>query len=92
MRTAVVPPIIECMKTTVDIPTALYRRSRSIAAARGVSFRTFLTEALQEKVLHGDMRAWTDSFGALSSAHDALAEVERAISFVRRPSNEPARL
>ena len=79
------------MKTTVDIPTALYRRSRSIAAARGVSFRTFLTEALQEKVLHGDVRAWTDSFGALASDPDALAEVERIAESARRRRDEPTR-
>lgn len=84
MQSAAFEPIIDDMKTTVDIPTALYRHSRSIAAARGVSFRTFLTEALQEKVLHGDVRAWTDSFGALASAPEALAEVERVAAAGRR--------
>ena len=67
------------MKTTVEIPTALYRRSRSIAAVRGISFRQFLAEALEEKTAQSDTRGWMDSFGALAAEPEAVYEVDRIV-------------
>jgi len=38
------------MKTTVEIPDSLFRDAKAAAAGRGVSLKTWLTEALQEKL------------------------------------------
>ena len=38
------------MKTTVEIPDALFREAKMAAAGRGKSLKTFLTEALKEKL------------------------------------------
>ena len=38
------------MKTTLEIPNATFRRAKSHAAAKGVTFREFVTEALEEKL------------------------------------------
>ncbi len=38
------------MKTTVEIPDPLFRKAKTAAASRGLSLKTFLTEALKEKL------------------------------------------
>ena len=38
------------MKTTVEIPDGLFREVKTVAARRGLSLKTFLTEALKEKL------------------------------------------
>ena len=38
------------MKTTVDIPDRLFREAKTVAASRGLSLKTFVTEALEEKL------------------------------------------
>ena len=38
------------MKTTVEIPDNLFREVKTAAARRGLSLKTFLTEALKEKL------------------------------------------
>lgn len=47
------------MKTTVEIPDRLLREAKMAAASRGLSLRSFLTEALQEK-LAGPRRRHSD--------------------------------
>jgi hypothetical protein len=38
------------MKTTLEIPDAVFRRAKATAAERGSSLQAFVTEALQEKL------------------------------------------
>jgi hypothetical protein len=38
------------VKTTVEIPDSLFREAKTAAASRGQSLKTFLTEALKEKL------------------------------------------
>ncbi len=38
------------LKTTVEIPDRLFREAKTVAASRGLSLKTFLTEALTEKL------------------------------------------
>ena len=38
------------MKTTVEIPDRLFRNAKAAAASRGLSLKTFLTEAIEEKL------------------------------------------
>ena len=48
----------EAVKTTVEIPNGLFREAKTAAASRGLSLKTFLTEALKEK-LSGPRRRQT---------------------------------
>ena len=41
------------MKTTLEIPDAIFRRAKSVAAQRGIPLRAFVTEAAQEKLEAG---------------------------------------
>jgi predicted DNA binding CopG/RHH family protein len=41
------------MKTTLEIPDAIFRRAKSAAAKRGVPFREFVTEAVKDKLAAG---------------------------------------
>ena len=38
------------VKTTLEIPDATFRKAKSEAATKGISFREFVTEALREKL------------------------------------------
>ena len=66
------------MKTTIELPDALFRQSKSLAAARGVTLKRFFTEALEEKLRRspeGGNAAnqeppWMAGFGALSDIRD----------------------
>lgn len=61
------------VKTTLEIPDALFRRAKARAAERGQALKTYVTEAIQEK-LAGRPRAgdaqkapWMKGFGQLRS-------------------------
>ena len=38
------------MKTTLEIPDAIFRRAKSAAAERGIPLREFVTEAVRDKL------------------------------------------
>lgn len=72
------------MKTTIEIPDAMFRKAKILAAARGVTLKRFFTEALEEQLRRcssDEPRArrpeapWMDGFGALSD----LAEENRRV-------------
>ena len=66
------------MRTTIDLPDAVFRQAKTLAAARGVTLRRFFTEALEEQLRRcaGGNRAgtgrppWMAGFGALSDLAD----------------------
>ena len=66
------------MRTTIDLPDAVFRQAKTLAAARGVTLRRFFTEALEEQLRRcaGGNRAgterppWMAGFGALSDLTD----------------------
>ena len=66
------------MKTTVELPDTLFRQSKALAAARGVTLRRFFTEALEEKLQRStdgrsasnEQPPWMAGFGALSDIRD----------------------
>ena len=66
------------MKTTVDLPDAMFRRAKASAAARGVTLRRFFTEALEEQLrrcaggnqARNERPPWMAGFGALSDLAD----------------------
>lgn len=70
------------MKTTVDLPDATFRQAKSVAAARGMTLKRFLTEALEERLRRcaaeiggGVEPPWMDGFGALSDIADESRHV-----------------
>jgi hypothetical protein len=56
------------VKTTLEIPDTLFRRAKSVAAARGIPLREFVTEAVKDK-LSADAKAaekpWVKHMGRL---------------------------
>ena len=38
------------MKTTIDLPDATFRQAKTVAAARGMTLKRLLTEALEERL------------------------------------------
>lgn len=73
------------MKTTVDIPDAVFRRAKATAAERGQALREFVTEALQEKLTGrgtpaaSDAPPWMRGFGRLRSLRRETARIQRVI-------------
>ena len=66
------------MKTTIDLPDATFRQVKTVAAARGMTLKRFLTEALEERLRRyavesgtgGVEPPWIAGFGALSDLAD----------------------
>ena len=69
------------MKTTLEIPDALFRRAKSAAAERGIAFRELVSEALAEKLSgkRPEEKPWMKAFGRLRSlrAETARRIIER---------------
>jgi hypothetical protein len=70
------------MKTTLEIPDAVFRRAKSVAAERGIPFREFVTEAVRDK-LASDAKAaqqpWMTAFGKLRHLRQETAKINRLI-------------
>ena len=70
------------MKTTLEIPDTIFRRAKSLAAERGISFREFVTEAVKEK-LDGRARSgtkpWVKHMGKLKHLRKETERIQRLI-------------
>lgn len=70
------------MKTTLEIPDAVFRRAKAAAAERGIPLREFVTEALKDK-LAGSRRdrdkPWMTGVGGLRHQHRETARISRII-------------
>jgi hypothetical protein len=70
------------MKTTLEIPDAIFRRSKTVADARGIPFRSLVSEALADK-LHVQGRRtgkpWMKTFGSLRHLRKETARINRII-------------
>ena len=61
------------MKTTVELPDAMFRRAKALAAAHGMTLKRFFTEALEEQLRRYSSETdapWMAGFGALSDLSD----------------------
>ena len=70
------------MKTTVEIPDAVFRRAKSVAAERGIPLRALITEALTDKLRagnNGNGKPWMAAFGKLRHLRGETAKINRAI-------------
>ena len=70
------------MKTTLEIPDAIFRRAKSVAAERGIPLREFVTEAVQDKLSHRGKatdKPWMAAFGKLRHLRKETARINRRI-------------
>jgi hypothetical protein len=69
------------MKTTLEIPDALFRRAKSAAAEKGIPFRKLVSDALAEKlrVRAPKHKPWLKTFGKLRSLRKESASISRTI-------------
>ncbi len=70
------------MKTTLEIPDAIFRRAKSIAAERGIPLREFVTEAVKDKLSDRGKatdKPWMAAFGKLRRLHKETARINRTI-------------
>jgi hypothetical protein len=72
------------MKTTLEVPDAVFRRAKAKAAERGQSLKDFVTEALQDKLKGGGATAaspaWMRGFGKLKSLKKETARIQARIA------------
>jgi hypothetical protein len=69
-------------KTTLEIPEAIFRRAKTVAAERGIPFRALVSEALADKLrAQGDRetKPWLKTFGKLRHLHRETARINRVI-------------
>jgi predicted DNA-binding ribbon-helix-helix protein len=75
------------MKTTIELPEALFRRAKSMAAQEGVTLKQLLTQALESRLdVRGSARdgkaaapRWMRAYGALRHLRQERKAIERAI-------------
>lgn len=73
------------MKTTIEIPDALFRNAKATAAQRGQTLKEFVSEALDEKLAAGrdtgppGQPAWMRGFGKLRRLRKETARIQRRI-------------
>jgi hypothetical protein len=68
------------MKTTLEIPDAIFRRAKSAAAERGIPLREFVTEAVRDKLADDVKRTekpWMKHFGKLKHLHKETERINR---------------
>ena len=70
------------MKTTLEIPDAIFRQAKSVAAERGIPLREFVMEAVREKLTAGAKtteKPWMKHFGKLKHLQKETARINRLI-------------
>ena len=69
------------MKTTLEIPDAIFRRAKSLAAERGIPFRALVSEAVVDKLRadNGRGKPWMAAFGGLRHLRGETARINRRI-------------
>lgn len=70
------------MKTTLEIPDAIFRRAKSVAAERGIPLREFVTEAVKDKLASEPKSAekpWIKLAGGLKHLRKETQRINRII-------------
>jgi hypothetical protein len=73
------------MKTTIEVPDALFRRAKSKAAEGGQTLKEFVGEALREKLARKHRTApsgepeWMVGFGTLRQLRKETARIQERI-------------
>ena len=67
------------MKTTLEIPDAIFRKAKSVAAQRGIALRVLVTEAVEEKlaaVSKKEEKPWVKLAGGLKHLHKETMRID----------------
>jgi hypothetical protein len=64
------------MRTSFDIPDALFRKTKSVASERGISLREFVIAAIQDR-LESSEPSWKSAFGKVKREH--LKDVDAVV-------------
>ncbi|HKW18114.1 MAG TPA: hypothetical protein VJO35_11470 [Terriglobales bacterium] len=70
------------MKTTLEIPDAIFRRAKSVAAERGIPLREFVTEAVRDKLETNAKtieKPWVKLAGGLKHLRKETQRINRII-------------
>ncbi len=71
------------MKATLEIPDAIFRRAKSLAAERGIPFRALVSEALVDELREGangrKAKTWLKTFGKLRDLRKETARIKHLI-------------
>ena len=72
------------MKTTIELPDDLFREAKAIAARRGISLKSLVTNSLRETLATGKTaqpdRPWMKFYGCLNDVPaDELAAISHRI-------------
>jgi hypothetical protein len=70
------------MKTTLEIPDSVFRRAKSVAAARGIPLREFVTDAVKDKLAAEGQaveKPWLKHMGKLKRLHKETLRINRLI-------------
>ena len=69
------------MKPTLEIPDAIFRRAKSVAAELGIPLRALITEALADKLRseNGHSKPWMAAFGKPRHLRRETAKINRII-------------
>ena len=69
------------MKTTLEIPDALFRRAKSAAAEQGIPLREFVSQAVADKLSarSGEEKSWLKAFGKLRALRKETARINEII-------------
>jgi hypothetical protein len=68
------------LKTTLEIPDAIFRRAKTVGAERGIPFRALVSKALSDKLRaqgDRDSKPWMKTFGKLRHLHKETARISR---------------
>ena len=70
------------MKTTLEIPDAIFRRAKSAAAERGIPFRALVSEALADKLRllrNNDSKPWMKTFAKFRDLHNETMRIDGSL-------------
>jgi ribosomal protein L29 len=71
------------MKTTLEIPDAVFRQAKAAAAERGIPLRALITEALADSLRarkeNQGSKPWMKTFGKLRHLQKDIARINRII-------------
>ncbi|MSV30923.1 MAG: hypothetical protein EXQ57_00210 [Bryobacterales bacterium] len=69
------------MKTTLEIPDALFRQAKTVAAQKGIPLRELVAEALTDKLRTKQEvdRPWMSSVGGLSHLREETRRINQII-------------
>ncbi len=71
------------MKTTLEIPDAIFRKAKARAGALGIPLREFVTQAVADKLALGQQREgkpWLECAGELAHLHTETVLIQKYIN------------